>query len=105
MATLLEVKIKKLREFRTGLLNMEKAGLTAKVISSYWDSNRDKLRPSGIVDNLGRYIQTIADVEDTDALDGGRDDLVRMIDNTISSLSGADVRPILEDLITKNPID
>jgi hypothetical protein len=101
MATLTEVKIKKLREFRTGILDLKKAELTPKLISSYWESNRDKLRPSGIVDNFGRYIQTIADIDDVDALDGARDDLVRMLDATIASLSGADVRPILDDLIPK----
>ena len=101
MATLTEVKIKKLNEFRAGLLGLKKADLTPKVISSYWESNSDKLRPSGIVDNVGRYIQAIADIDDTDALDGARDDLVRMVNITITSLSGADVRPILDDLVAK----
>jgi hypothetical protein len=101
MPTLTEVKLKKLHEFRTGLLDPKKANLTAKAIYSYWESNRDKLRPVGMVDNLGRYIQSIQDVDDVDALDGVRDELVRMVDATIASLSGANVRPILEDLILK----
>jgi hypothetical protein len=101
MATLTEVKLAKLNDFRAGLLSVKKENLTAKALHQYWESNRDKLRPSGIVDNLGRYLQTIADIDDTDALDGARDDLVRMVDITITSLNGADVRPILDDLITK----
>jgi hypothetical protein len=101
MPTLPEVKLKKLHEFRTGLLDIQKADLTPKAISHYWESNRDKLRPSGLVDNVGRYIQSIQDVDDVDALDGARDELVRMVDATIASLNAADVRPILEDLILK----
>jgi hypothetical protein len=101
MPTLQEVKLKKLHEFRTGLLGLNKADLTPKLISSYWESNRDKLSPSGIVDNLGRRIQTFGGIDDVDALDGARDELVKMLDDTIASLSGADVRPILDDLILK----
>jgi hypothetical protein len=36
-----------------------------------------------------------------DALDEARDELVGMVDATITSLSGADVRPILDILILK----
>ena len=101
MPTLQEVKLKKLHEFRTGLLGLNKADLRPKLISSYWESNRNKLIPSGIVDNLGRRIQTFGGIDDVDALDGARDELVKMLDDTIASLSGADVRPILDDLILK----
>jgi hypothetical protein len=101
MPTLTEVKLTKLHEFRIGLLSPKKANLTPKAIYEYWESNRDKLRPSGIVDNLGRYIQSIQDIDDVDALDGARDELVRMVDAAIAALSGVNVRPILEDLILK----
>jgi hypothetical protein len=101
MPTLTEVKIQKLNSFRAGLLNLKKAELTPKIISSYWENNRDKLSPSGITDNLGRYIQRIAGIDDVDALDGARDELVGMVDETIVSLSRADVRPIFDDLILK----
>jgi hypothetical protein len=101
MATLTDVKIQKLNAFRAGLLSLKKADLTPKLISSYWETNRDKLTPSGITDNLGRYIQRLGSIDDVDALDGGRDELVGMVDATITSLSGADVRPILDDLILK----
>ena len=101
MPTLTEVKLKKLHEFRTGLLDLKKADRTPIAIYHYWESNRDKLRPSGIVDNLGRYIQSVQDIDDIDALDGARDELVRMVDGTITSLSGEDVRPFVEDLVLK----
>jgi hypothetical protein len=101
MPTLAEVKLKKLNEFRTGLLDFKKSDLTPKTIYQYWESNRDKLRPSGVVNNLGRYIQSVQDIDDVDALDGARDEIVRMVDAALTSLSGADVRPFLEDLILK----
>jgi hypothetical protein len=101
MSTLTEVKLTKLHEFRTGLLNLKKSDLTPKAIFDYWESNRDKLRPSGVVDNLGRFIQSIQDIDDKDALDGARDNLVAMIDATITAVGGAAVRPILDDLILK----
>jgi hypothetical protein len=46
-------------------------------------------------------LQRLGSIDDVDALDGGRDELVAMIDATIASLSSADVRPILDDLILK----
>jgi hypothetical protein len=101
MPTLTEVKVDKLNTFRVGLLDLKKADLTPKLISSYWESNRDKLTPSGITDTLGRYIQRLGGIDDVDALDGGRDELIRMIDETIVTLSHTDVRPILDDLILK----
>jgi hypothetical protein len=47
MPTFTEVKIQKLNVFRAGLLDMKKADLTPKLISTYWETNRDKLSPSG----------------------------------------------------------
>ena len=101
MATLTEVKIEKLHQFRAGLLAVAKADLKPKLISVYWESNRDKLRPSGMTDNVGRFIQTIADIEDIDALDGARDEIVRMLDSAIGALSAANVRPVLDELIVR----
>ena len=98
MPTLTEIKIEKLSAFRGGLLELKKADLTPKLISSYWEANRDKLTPSGITDSIGRYIQTLVGIDDVDALDGARDDIVGMLNATIASLTNADVRPILDDL-------
>jgi hypothetical protein len=101
MATLTEVKIEKLNAFRAGLLGLKKADLTPEVISKYWESNRDKLKPSGITDDLGRYIQSIGSVNDVDALDEARDHLIWMVDEALASLSLSNVRPILDGLILK----
>jgi hypothetical protein len=101
MPTLAEVKVQKLNAFRGGLLDLKKADLTPMLISSYWEANRDKLTPSGITDSLGRYVQRISGIDDVDALDGARDELIGMVDETIASLSRANVRPILDDLILK----
>jgi hypothetical protein len=95
------VKLAKLNEFRAGLLELKKADLTAKTIYQYWESNRDKLQPAGIVDNLGRYILSVQGINDIDALDGARDEIVGMVDIALASLGGANVRPFLEATILK----
>jgi hypothetical protein len=102
MPTLTEVKLAKLNEFRAGLLELKKADLTAKTIYQYWESNRDKLRPAGVVDNLGRYIQSVQDMNDIDALDGARDEIVGMVDIALASLGGANVHPLSRSDRPKN---
>jgi hypothetical protein len=62
------------------LLDLKKADLTPRLISSYLESNRDKLTPSEITDNLGRYVQRIGGIDDVDALEGARDELIGMVD-------------------------
>lgn len=83
MPTLTEEKIKRLREFRAGLIAFSKTDLTPTAVEKYWEVNRDKLRPSGMTDNLGRYVQTIEGIDDVDALDDARDHIVKMLDEAI----------------------
>jgi hypothetical protein len=101
MSTLTAVKIEQLHRFRSGLLELPKDDLTPKSISSYWETKRDKLRAAGITDIIGRYVQTIADVTDVDALDEARDYIIQIINSTISSLNAVNVRSVLDALIPK----
>jgi hypothetical protein len=103
MTALTERKLKLLHEFRRGLLDLKKDELTAASLSSYWETRNANVRPmgAGLINPLGNYFSSIQSIDDVDALDAARDDIVKMIDASISSLDGEPVRPILDDLILK----
>ena len=103
MSALTALKIKLLQGFRAGILEIKKDDLTSQVLSAYWNANVSAIAPMGasLINPLGQFISSIGAIQDIDALDAARDDIVRMVDVSISGLSGAPVRPILEELIVK----
>jgi hypothetical protein len=103
MSALTELKLKLLHEFRRGLLDLKKEELTFAVLSSYWETRHANVRPmgAGLINPLGNYISSLIGIEDIDALDAARDEIVKMVDASILSLDGVPVRPILDDLILK----
>jgi hypothetical protein len=101
MSALTELKIRSYNDFRADLISLKKAELTPTLISNLFDNHRGKLRAAGNVDLFGRYILSISNVDDVEALDAARDEIVRMVDVSLTALSGEPVRPILDDLILK----
>jgi hypothetical protein len=103
MSALTDAKLKLLHGFRAGILDLNKADLTPQALSAYWSANHSAIQPMGanLINPLGQFIGSISAIHDIDALDAARDEIVRMVDASISSLSGVPVRPLLEDLIVK----
>lgn len=97
MSALTDAKLKLLHGFRAGIFHLNKADLTPQALSAYQPSSRW----AGLINPLGQFIGSISAIHDIDALDAARDEIVRMVDASISSLSGVPVRPLLEDLIVK----
>jgi hypothetical protein len=103
MSALTDAKLKLLHGFRAGILDLNKADLTPQALNAYWSANHSAIQPmgAGLNNPLGQLIGSMSAIHDIDALDAARDEIVRMVDASISSLSGVPVRPLLEDLIVK----
>src|SRR6266851_783783 len=84
-------------------LGPQQADLAPQALNAYWSANHSAIQPmgAGLINPLGQFIGSISANQDIDALDAARDEIVRMVDASISSLSGVPVRPLLEDLIAK----
>lgn len=103
MSALTDAKLKLLQGFRVGILDIKKDDLTPLVLTACWTANHSAIQPmgAGLINPSGQFISSIGAIHDVDALNAARDEIVRMVDESISGLTGAPVRPLLEDLIVK----
>jgi CHAD domain-containing protein len=90
VSALTQHRIKSFQEFRSGLLDLKKADLSHQVLSTYRESNLQKLAgiAGGTHNQIGYLLGSLGGINDVDVLDVARDDLVKIIDDCLVGFSG-----------------